>query len=165
MRNTTGGALQRAGNDNASVVGQEPRAATVIWLPGPGDPLIGRALALLHADPARRWTLRQLAAEAGASRSLLAGRFSMLMGRAPMQYLTQWRMQLAADRLKNSGVKIATVAQEVGYDSEAAFSRAFKRFAGESPGQWRCRRKTLGAGFASGPDTISACRYQRSKSI
>ncbi|HET7849735.1 MAG TPA: AraC family transcriptional regulator [Pseudolabrys sp.] len=107
------------------------------WLSGLRDPLVGRALALLHAEPARPWTLEELAAEAGASRSALVGRFTQLMGYPPMQYLTRWRMQLAARRLSERGVKVAAVAQEIGYESEAAFSRAFKKFSGRSPSEWR----------------------------
>ena len=78
-----------------------------------------------------------LAAECGASRAGLVGRFSQLMGYPPIQYLTRWRMQLAARRLNERGAKVAAVAQEVGYDSEAAFSRAFKKFSGQSPRAWR----------------------------
>ncbi|WP_029076008.1 AraC family transcriptional regulator [Kaistia adipata] len=107
------------------------------WLAGLRDPLVGRALALLHATPARAWTLEDLAAAAGASRSALAERFTQLVGCPPIQYLTQWRMQIAARRLAEGGVKVAAVAQEIGYDSEAAFSRAFKKFVGQSPSEWR----------------------------
>lgn len=107
------------------------------WLAGLRDPLVGRALSLLHAEPARAWTLEDLASAAGASRSALAERFTQLVGCAPIQYLTQWRMQIAARRLAEGGVKVATVAQEIGYDSEAAFSRAFKKFVGQSPSEWR----------------------------
>ncbi|WP_018185197.1 AraC family transcriptional regulator [Kaistia granuli] len=107
------------------------------WLAGLRDPLVGRALAQLHAHPARAWTLEDLASEAGASRSALAERFAQLVGYPPIQYLTQWRMQIAARRLTDRGVKVAAVAQEIGYDSEAAFSRAFKKFVGQSPSEWR----------------------------
>jgi AraC-like DNA-binding protein len=107
------------------------------WLAGLRDPLVGRALTLLHARPAHAWTLEELASEAGASRSALADRFAHLVGCPPIQYLTQWRMQMAARRLSDPGVKIAAVANEVGYESEAAFSRAFKRFVGRSPSHWR----------------------------
>jgi AraC-like DNA-binding protein len=107
------------------------------WLAGLRDPLIGRALTLLHAQPAHAWTLDELASRAGASRSALADRFAHLVGCPPIQYLTQWRMQLAAKRLADRSVKISVVASEVGYESEAAFSRAFKKFVGQSPGQWR----------------------------
>lgn len=107
------------------------------WLSGLRDPLVGRALSMLHGQPARSWTLDDLATECGASRSALVGRFTQLMGYPPIQYLTRWRMQLAAKRLSERNVKVAAVAQEVGYDSEAAFSRAFKKFAGQPPSQWR----------------------------
>ena len=107
------------------------------WLAGLRDPLVSRALTLLHARPAHAWTLEELAAQAAASRSTLVDRFSALLGCPPIQYLTQWRMQIAAKRLADPGVKIATIAHEVGYDSEAAFSRAFKRFVGRSPSHWR----------------------------
>jgi AraC-like DNA-binding protein len=107
------------------------------WLSGLRDPLVGRALSMLHAEPARSWTLDELANNCGASRSALADRFTQLVGYPPIKYLTRWRMQLAARRLSERGVKVAAVAQEIGYDSEAAFSRAFKRFSGQSPGQWR----------------------------
>ena len=107
------------------------------WLTGLRDPLVGRALTLLHQEPARAWTLEELASHAGASRSALADRFTHLVGCPPIQYLTQWRMQLAARRLADRGVKVSVVANEVGYDSEAAFSRAFKKLVGQSPGQWR----------------------------
>ena len=107
------------------------------WLAGLRDPLIGRALTLLHAQPAHAWTLEELASQAGASRSALADRFNHLVGCPPIQYLTQWRMQLAAKRLTDRSVKISVVASEVGYESEAAFSRAFKKLVGQSPGQWR----------------------------
>lgn len=107
------------------------------WLSGLCDPLVGRAITHLHADPARPWTLEDLAAKCCASRSVLAGRFTQLLGYPPIQYLTRWRMQLAAKRLNETGVKIAAVAQEVGYESEAAFSRAFKKFSGRAPSEWR----------------------------
>ena len=107
------------------------------WLAGLRDPLVGRVLALLHGQPSRGWTLEELAAEAGASRSALADRFAHLVGCPPIQYLTQWRMQMAAKRLGDAGVKIAAVAHEVGYESEAAFSRAFKKIVGRSPSEWR----------------------------
>jgi AraC-like DNA-binding protein len=107
------------------------------WFSGLRDPLVGRALSLLHAQPARSWTLEELAEESGASRSGLVGRFTHVMGYPPIQYLTRWRMQLAARRLGDRGAKVAAVALEVGYDSEAAFSRAFKKFSGRSPSDWR----------------------------
>jgi len=107
------------------------------WLAGLRDPIVGRALALMHDKPAQRWTLDKLAGEAGLSRSALAERFAACVGEPPMQYLTRWRMQMAARLLSDGKAKIAAVAAAVGYGSEAAFSRSFKRIAGTSPGSWR----------------------------
>jgi AraC-like DNA-binding protein len=107
------------------------------WLAGLRDSTVGRALTLLHGRPTHAWTLEELASESGASRSVLADRFTHLVGYPPIQYLAQWRMQMAAKRLTDPGVSIASVAYEVGYESEAAFSRAFKKLVGRSPGQWR----------------------------
>jgi AraC-like DNA-binding protein len=110
------------------------------WLAGLHDPLVARTLSLLHAAPARRWTLAELAAQAGTSRSVLAERFAHFVGQAPMQYLTQWRMQLATRLLAEPGArKLTAVAEAVGYKSEAAFSRAFKKCVGIAPGTWRLR--------------------------
>ncbi|HEU0201100.1 MAG TPA: AraC family transcriptional regulator [Burkholderiaceae bacterium] len=111
------------------------------WLAGLRDPLVGRALMLLHREPAAPWTLETLASEVGASRSRLAESFTRFVGQPPMQYLTQWRLQLAARMLADSAVKVAAVARDFGYESEASFSRAFKRFVGVSPAQWR--RETI----------------------
>jgi AraC-like DNA-binding protein len=109
------------------------------WLAGLRDPAIGRALSLLHERPAESWTLEELAREAGVSRSVLADRFTHLVGHPPMQYLTRWRMQLAARLLADGTRKVSAVGLEVGYASEAAFSRTFKRIAGMSPAMWRDR--------------------------
>jgi AraC-like DNA-binding protein len=106
------------------------------WLAALRDPQVGRALTLLHARPGFSWTLPGLAREAGLSRSSLAERFAHLIGKPPMQYLASWRMQIAAGSLAR-GAKVASVALEVGYDSEAAFSRAFKKLVGSSPTNWR----------------------------
>jgi AraC-like DNA-binding protein len=95
----------------------------VSWLGGLRDPVVGRALARLHAEPARAWTLPDLAHEAGASRSVLAERFASFVGYPPMLYLTRWRMQLAARRLTAPRAAVSEVASEVGYESEAAFCR------------------------------------------
>jgi transcriptional regulator GlxA family with amidase domain len=107
------------------------------WPAGLRDEMVGRALALLHGQPARTWTLPALAKEAGASRSAIADRFTRLVGQPPMAHLTQWRMQLAARLLSDGGRKVAAVASAAGYDSEAAFSRAFKRADGTAPATWR----------------------------
>ena len=111
------------------------------WLGGLRDPVVGRALARLHTEPARAWTLPELAREAGASRSVLAERFTYFVGHPPMLYLTRWRMQLAASRLAAGAAPVSAVASEVGYESEAAFSRAFKRITGVTPASWRGRRR------------------------
>jgi AraC-like DNA-binding protein len=111
------------------------------WLAGLRDDVVGRALSLLHEAPARAWTLDELAREAALSRSAFAERFTALVGQPPMQYLAQWRMQLAAGSLARGGTKVAAIAAEVGYDSEAAFSRAFKRLVGVSPATWRRERQ------------------------
>lgn len=109
------------------------------WLAGLRDPQIGRALRLLHADPARAWTLAGLAREVGVSRTVLAERFTDCLGLPPMSYLANWRMQLAAGRLSSGGDTLARIAHAVGYESEAAFSRAFKRSTGLAPSAWRKR--------------------------
>ena len=110
------------------------------WLAGLHDPLVARTLALLHGAPTRRWTLEELAARAGTSRSVLAERFGHFVGQPPKQYLTQWRMQLATRLLAEPGArKVAAVAEAVGYESEAAFSRAFKKCVGVAPAAWRLR--------------------------
>ena len=107
------------------------------WLAGLRDEVVGRALALLHDNPGHPWTLEQLARDATSSRSNLARRFTDLVGQPPMQYLAQWRMQVAANLLTQSSAKVAAIASDVGYDSEAAFSRAFKKATGMAPGAWR----------------------------
>ena len=107
------------------------------WLAGLRDPQIGRALALMHGNPAKDWSAEALATEVGMSRSGFAERFTSLVGQPPMQYLAYWRMQLAAQRLRESGEAIAQVGFAVGYESEAAFSRAFKREFGKAPAAWR----------------------------
>lgn len=111
------------------------------WLAGLRDPFVGRALNSLHRDPARGWTIEALARKVGLSRSALAERFSQFVGQPPMQYLTNWRMQLAANQLRSGADSIAVIANRVGYDSEAAFSRAFRKVVGTPPSQWRIRRQ------------------------
>ena len=107
------------------------------WLAGLRDPQIGRALALLHARATDEWTAETLALEVGMSRSVFAERFTSLVGHPPMHYLALWRMHLAAQQLREGHGSVAQIAFEVGYGSEAAFSRAFKRQFGTSPGIWR----------------------------
>jgi len=109
------------------------------WLAGLRDPFVGKALSLLHARPRHAWTIETLAKDVGLSRSVLAERFADLVGMPPMQYLAQWRMQIAAGLLSAGNANIATVAAEIGYASEAAFSRAFKKMVGVSPSDWRRR--------------------------
>jgi AraC-like DNA-binding protein len=111
------------------------------WLAGMRDTSVGRALAVMHEKPAEAWTIERLAEEAALSRSALHERFVHYIGQAPMQYLAQWRMQLAAASLRDTNLKVIEVAFEVGYENEAAFSRAFKRAVGESPGAWRRSRR------------------------
>jgi AraC-like DNA-binding protein len=116
------------------------------WLAGLRDPQVARALALLHASPFEEWTAESLAREVGVSRSAFAERFSSLVGQPPMQYLTLWRMHLAAQQLREGRSSVAQVGFGIGYDSEAAFSRAFKRQFGESPGAWRKHGKPSASG-------------------
>jgi AraC-like DNA-binding protein len=110
------------------------------WLAGLRDPLVGRALTALHRSPADDWSLESLAREVGLSRSALAERFTQFVGQPAMQYLTHWRMQLAANHLLSGTDSIATIAELTGYESEAAFSRAFKKIVGTPPSEWRKRR-------------------------
>lgn len=116
------------------------------WLGGLRDPFVGKALSAMHGAPARSWTTEQLAKEAGLSRSVLAQRFRSMVGIPPMQYLIKWRMQVASELLGRGspGANLATVATEVGYGSEAAFSRAFKKVVGMSPSEWRRRCRQYG---------------------
>ena len=115
------------------------------WLAGLRDEVVSRVLTLIHGRPAHPWTLAELAREAASSRTSLAKRFALLVGQPPMQYLAQWRMQVAASLLTQSGAKVASIGTEVGYDSEAAFSRAFKKATGLAPGAWREARRTATA--------------------
>ena len=110
------------------------------WLAGLRDRYVGRALSLLHERPAHPWTMEQLAATVGLSRSALGQRFKALIGLPPMQYLNRWRTSLAATQLRDSDASIIRVATDVGYQSEAAFNRAFKREFGLPPAAWRKRR-------------------------
>ena len=107
------------------------------WLAGVGDRIVGAALNALHKSPAHAWTLEELARTAGTSRSVLAERFQHLVGSSPMQYLTQWRMLLASNLLARSNAPLASIAQDVGYQTDTAFSRAFRREYGAPPAAWR----------------------------
>jgi AraC-like DNA-binding protein len=107
------------------------------WLASARDPGIGRVLALMHRDPAHPWTIASLAEEAGMSRSVLAERFRYYLDETPMAYLTFWRLQLGAQMLSSTNYSVAQIAAEVGYESEAAFNRAFKRAFGLPPARLR----------------------------
>jgi AraC-like DNA-binding protein len=116
------------------------------WLAGARDPVVGAALALLHARPSHPWALPELAREVGAARSVVAERFARLLGEPPMTYLAHWRLQLASRMLQSTGRTALEVALEVGYESESSFNRAFKREFGLPPAQFRKRQ-------AAGPDS------------
>jgi AraC-like DNA-binding protein len=109
------------------------------WLTGLKDPYVSRALALMHARIGEPWTVDAIGKVVGLSRSALAERFGELLGLPPMQYLANWRIHVAAHELVNSGKSIAQIAQEVGYESEASFTRAFKRVMETPPATWRRR--------------------------
>jgi AraC-like DNA-binding protein len=115
------------------------------WLAGLRDPVVGRGLALLHARPAYPWTAEELAREVGLSRSAFAERFTSLIGEPPMRYLTLWRMQCAARWLRDGRMPISRIAFDVGYESEAAFNRAFKREFNVPPAAWRKQRQASAA--------------------
>jgi len=106
------------------------------WLGGLRDPIVGHALAALHREPREPWTVQRLARAVGLSRAALAERFTAMVGQPPMQYLALWRMQLAS-RLLLEGAQVGAIASAVGYESEPAFSRAFKKLVGQSPAKWR----------------------------
>ena len=106
------------------------------WLAGLRDPVVGQALAAMHGDPRAAWTVESLAKHVGVSRSVFAERFTEMVGHPPMHYLALWRTQLAS-RLLVDGGQVASVASAVGYESEAAFSRAFKKLVGQAPATWR----------------------------
>lgn len=118
------------------------------WLAGLRDRFVGRALALMHDAPASDWTVELLGERVGLSRSALHERFLQIIGLPPMQYLLNWRMQVAATLLRNTSSTVSSVALEVGYGSEAAFIRAFKRLVGKPPAAWR-REKASGAQSAT----------------
>ncbi len=107
------------------------------WFAALNDPIVARTLQLLHADPTRQWTVDEIASEVGSSRTVVAERFKALLGRTPIDYATKWKLQLAGERLRAGRESIANIAVGVGYESEAAFNRAFKRVTGITPGRWR----------------------------
>ncbi|MEZ4552982.1 MAG: AraC family transcriptional regulator [Dehalococcoidia bacterium] len=111
------------------------------WFAALADPVSGPALARIHGDPARHWSVEDLASEIGVSRTVLADRFAATVGLSPIRYLTSWRLELAGQRLLETRDSVAEVAYAVGYESEAAFNRAFKRFAGQPPAAWRRGRR------------------------
>lgn len=115
------------------------------WLAALRDPLVGRALALLHADPAHDWSVAELATAVASSRTVLVDRFVQLLGRPPIRYLTEWRLNLASGLLRTTGLGVGEVASRVGYTSEEAFSRAFKRQLGMAPAHWRAQITDLSA--------------------
>lgn len=117
------------------------------WLAGLRDRAVGRCLALMHERPAQPWTLETLAREAGTSRSVLAERFTHYVGQSPIHYLGKWRMAMASNLLRRSASSLMQIALEVGYETDAAFSRAFKREFGMPPAAWR---RAYGTGGAPG---------------
>jgi transcriptional regulator GlxA family with amidase domain len=116
--------------------------------------VVGRALSLLHEAPAERWTVVRLARRVAVSRSVLGERFAAVLGVPPMRYLTQWRLQLASHLLRSTSATVPEIAGRVGYESEAAFSRAFKRGLGHPPAAWRARPRQDPA--ATSPDAPRA---------
>ncbi|NUB45589.1 AraC family transcriptional regulator [Fertoebacter nigrum] len=109
------------------------------WFAALADPQMATAISAIHADPARRWTLQDLARHVGMSRSVFAGRFKQKLGETPMEYITRWRMLLAAERLENSDDPLSVIAPDLGYESESAFSTAFKRVMCQPPRVFRNR--------------------------
>jgi AraC-like DNA-binding protein len=128
------------------------------WLGALRDPAIGSALGLIHKTPEKPWTVPSLAAEVGMSRSPFAARFTALVGQAPMSYLKTWRLQLAARLLQNQALSLSNIAEHVGYESAAAFSRIFKREFGVAPGQYRRAGVTQGVSTEARQSTPSDSR-------
>ena len=125
------------------------------WLFALADKPISVALAAMHDDPARRWTLQTLAARAGLSRSAFALRFKILVGETPIEYLARWRMLLASDRLANTRDPVSVIARSLGYESESAFSTAFRRINGCAPRRYSQARNTGGVAARNGEEPIS----------
>ncbi len=118
-----------------------PDAEVTGWLAALRDPVVGQALSLLHADPAHDWTVGELAMAVAASRTVLVDRFRQFLGRPPIRYLTEWRLNLATGLLRSTGLGVGEIGARVGYNSEEAFSRAFKRAFGQAPAHWRADRQ------------------------
>ncbi len=125
------------------------------WLAGVRDPAMGRVLALLHKEPAFAWTVTDLGRRVGLSRTRLAERFRYFLGTSPMAYLAQWRLKLGAERLKSTEESVAEIAEAVGYGSEAAFNRAFRREFGGPPAQFRRDHKSTPAQIVVGGDSLA----------
>ena len=140
---------------------QDDPAAHTGWLGALQDPQIGRAIALVHRDPARAWTVASLAAAVAMSRSAFAARFTQLVGEPAMHYVARWRMHVAATWLAEDTATVAELAGRLGYQSEAAFSRAFKRFVGVAPGA--VRRAGGTAAITARPPMPDGARAPRSK--
>jgi AraC-like DNA-binding protein len=126
------------------------------WLAAAAEPAVGRALAALHRRPEHDWTLDTLAAEAGVSRSTLTERFARCLGQAPMSYLADWRLELAAEALRTTSRSVLTIAGDVGYDSEAAFNRAFKRRFSLPPARYRRDWRGANRPAAGGAGVVSS---------
>jgi AraC-like DNA-binding protein len=118
------------------------RGADNGWLAAMSDAHVGPAIAAMHRDPAKTWTVARLASLAGLSRTAFATRFALLLGESPMRYLTRYRMTRAIDELKNPRASVPSIAERVGYASDVAFSKAFKRHVGVGPGAFRRRART-----------------------
>jgi AraC-like DNA-binding protein len=127
------------------------------WLAGARDPVVGATLAVLHRKPSHPWTMAELVSAVGASRSVLAEHFTRLLGEPPLSYLARWRLQLAANLLQTTQKNVLQLAFEVGYESEAAFNRAFKREFGLPPAQYRRKfsRRDIGPAVSKGPSAQS----------
>src|SRR6185437_16197659 len=131
---------------------ESAQARTASWLSALTDPVAGPALAMLHTQPGRDWTVPSLAAAIGVSRATLARRFPVQVGCTPGAYLTRWRMDLAAVRLRDTDDTVGAVARSLGYTSEYAFNRAFTRDRRISPGRYRARSRAARPGPAAQPD-------------
>ena len=135
------------------------------WLSGLRDRAVGKCLALMHEKPAHPWTVDSLAREVGASRSVLAERFTHFVGQSPMQYLGRWRMALATNYLRRSSLNVASIAEEVGYETDAAFSRAFRREFGRAAGHLAAVARRPTSGFHGAPVDCAAAAQARRRTI